>query len=156
MMSGWLGENIISEKGSDRKSVHRVSLEFFHTVGDESMKTENWQVSRWFGGLFLIFAMISACGPNFQTGSDIAQGRQALFRGDYQAALGYFKAAQPSGPDYIFGTELREGVLSYVGRAQYLTGDWSQANQTLERSLAQHKSDNVARLYLGLTELSRV
>ncbi|HVO95265.1 MAG TPA: hypothetical protein VMT22_20585, partial [Terriglobales bacterium] len=39
----------------------------------------------------------------------------------------------------------------YVGRAQYLTGDWSQANQTLERSLAQHKSDNVARLYLGPT-----
>jgi hypothetical protein len=42
-------------------------------------------------------------------------------------------------------------VLSYVGRAQYLTGDLTPARQTLERSLSLHKGDNVARLYLGLT-----
>ena len=81
----------------------------------------------------------------------MAQGRQALFRGDYQGALGYFQVAQQADPNSIYGTELREGVLSYLGRAQYLTGDLAQARQTLERSLSQHKGDNLARLYLGLT-----
>ncbi len=41
--------------------------------------------------------------------------------------------------------------MSYLGRAQYLTGNYAQARQTLEQALTQHKADNVARLYLGLT-----
>jgi len=32
-------------------------------------------------GLFLVF--LSGCGPSFQTSGDVAQGRQAMFRGDY-------------------------------------------------------------------------
>jgi hypothetical protein len=51
----------------------------------------------------------------------------------------------------MYGAELREGVLSFLGRAQYLTGNYAQARQTLEKDLRYHKSDNVARLYLGLT-----
>ena len=47
--------------------------------------------------------------------------------------------------------ELREGVLSYLGRAQYLTGNYAQARQTLQKNLSRHRSDNLARLYLGLT-----
>ena len=54
-------------------------------------------------------------------------------------------------PAYMYGTELREGVASYLGRSQYLTGDYAQARQTLEKALSRHKSDNLARLYLGLT-----
>src|SRR5262245_65934051 len=54
-------------------------------------------------------------------------------------------------PYYMYGAELREGVLSFLGRAQYLTGNYAQARQTLEKDLRYHKSDNVARLYLGLT-----
>jgi hypothetical protein len=42
-------------------------------------------------------------------------------------------------------------VLSFLGRAQYLTGNYAQARQTLEKDLFHHRSDNVARLYLGLT-----
>ena len=41
--------------------------------------------------------------------------------------------------------------MSYLGRAQYLTGNYAQARSTLEKALFQHKSDNIARLYLGLT-----
>jgi tetratricopeptide (TPR) repeat protein len=82
---------------------------------------------------------------------DVDQGRQALFEGNYKAALGYFQAAEQADPNYIYGTELREGVLSYLGRAQYLNGNYAQARQTLEKALFQHKSGNVARLYLGLT-----
>ena len=72
-------------------------------------------------------------------------------RATIKAALGYFQAAEQADPNYIYGTELREGVLSYLGRAQYLNGNYAQARQTLEKALFQHKSGNVARLYLGLT-----
>jgi tetratricopeptide (TPR) repeat protein len=80
-----------------------------------------------------------------------AHGRQALIAGDNQAALGYFQAAEQVDPAYIYGTELRQGVLSYLGRAQYLTGNYAQARSTLETALSQNQSDNIARLYLGLT-----
>ena len=100
----------------------------------------------------LVFAIfISGCGAGFQAGADVAQGRQALFRGDYQGALGYFQSAAQGDPNYVYGTELREGTLSFLGRAQYLTGQLAPAKDTLQKALAQHKSDNNARLYLGLT-----
>ncbi len=38
---------------------------------------------------------------------------------DYQSALGYFQQAEQVDPTYIYGAELREGVSSFVGRAQY-------------------------------------
>ena len=60
--------------------------------------------------LLLLAVFFSACGPSFQAGGDVAQGRQAMFRGDNQAALGYFGAAAKSDPTYIWGTELREGT----------------------------------------------
>jgi tetratricopeptide (TPR) repeat protein len=93
---------------------------------------------------------LSACA-SFQAAGDIAQGRQALFKGNNQAALGYFQAAEQVDPAYVDDTELREGVLSYLGRAQYLTGNYAQARSTLETALSQNQSDNIARLYLGLT-----
>ena len=86
-----------------------------------------------------------------QSGGYIAQGRQALFEGNNQTALGYFQAAVQVDPNYKYGTELQEGTLSFLGRAQYLNGDYARARSTLEKALAQHKEDNVARLYLGLT-----
>jgi len=100
-------------------------------------------------GLF-ISVLLSACA-SFQGEGDIAQGRQALIEGNNQVALGYFQAAERVDPTYIYGTELREGVLSYLGRAQYLTGDYAQARPTLEKAVSQDQGDNIARLYLGLT-----
>src|SRR6476660_6847390 len=82
---------------------------------------------------------------------DVDQGRQAMLEGRYQRALGLFEDAERVDPKYVYGTELRGGVLSYLGRTQYLTGNYTQARQTLEKALSQHRSDNVARLYLGLT-----
>jgi tetratricopeptide (TPR) repeat protein len=100
-------------------------------------------------GLSLIF-LLSACAV-VNTAGDIAQGRQAMLEGKYQLALDYFWSADQMDPYYMYGAELREGVLSFLGRAQYLTGNYAQARQTLEKDLRYHKSDNVARLYLGLT-----
>jgi tetratricopeptide (TPR) repeat protein len=94
--------------------------------------------------------LLSACATT-RGGSDVAQGRQAMLAGNYQAALGLFQDAEKVDPTYVYGTELRAGVLSYLGRTQYLTGNYAQARQTLEKAVSQHRSDDVARLYLGLT-----
>ena len=72
--------------------------------------------------------------------------------GNNETALGYFQAAAKQDPNYIYAGVLNQGVFSYLGRAQYLTGNYSQARQTLEKALAQNKTDNLARLYLGLTQ----
>jgi tetratricopeptide (TPR) repeat protein len=104
----------------------------------------------YFPAWFLVTVSLSACA-SFQSAGDVAQGRQALFEGNNQVALGYFQAAAQADPSYIYGAELQEGTLSFLGRAQYLNGDYAQARSTLEKALSQHKSDNVARLYLGLT-----
>jgi tetratricopeptide (TPR) repeat protein len=94
-------------------------------------------------------ALLPGCAA-IKGSSDVAQGREALFVGDYPAALSDFQSAEQLYPQYVFG-ELREGVPSYLGRAQYLNGEYTQARQTLEKALVQDKDDNVARLYLGLT-----
>ena len=94
--------------------------------------------------------LLSACAV-IRGEDDVDQGRQALLAGNYQTALGYFQEAEQADPSYIYGAELREGVSSYLGKAQYLTGNYAQARQTLERNLFQHRSDNFGRLYLGLT-----
>ena len=100
---------------------------------------------------FLFFSMwLSACA-SFRVASTIEKGRQELIAGNNQAALGYFQAAEQVDPAYVYGTELRQGVLSYLGRAQYLTGYYAQAQSTLETALSRNPSDNIARLYLGLT-----
>jgi len=98
----------------------------------------------------LLSVLLSACAATRGAG-EVVQGREALLAGNYQAALGYFQEAEQADPNYIYGAELREGVSSFLGRAQYLTGNYPQARQTLEKALSQHRSDNVARLYLGLT-----
>jgi len=102
--------------------------------------------------LLVFSVLVSACGSTFQAGSGVAQGRQALFRGDYSTALELFESAAQKDPNYVFGTELREGTLSFLGRAQYLNGQLEPAKDTLQKAVAQHKSDNLARLYLGLTQ----
>jgi tetratricopeptide (TPR) repeat protein len=94
--------------------------------------------------------LLAACA-SIQGAGDTDQARQDLLEGRYQRALVLFQDAARVDPKYVYGTELRGGVFSYLGRTQYLTGDYPQARATLEKALKQHRSDNVARLYLGLT-----
>ena len=103
-------------------------------------------------GVLVSGIFLTGCGAGFQAGGSVAQGRQALFRGDYPGALALFQGAVQADPNYIYGTELREGALSFLGRAQYLNGQLAPAKDTLQKALVQHKSDNLARLYLGLTQ----
>ena len=90
---------------------------------------------RYFSAWLLLSVLLSACAA-VRGGGDVEQGRQALLAGNYQAALGSFQNAEQADPNYIYGAELREGVLSFEGRAQYLTGNYAQARQTLEKTFA--------------------
>jgi tetratricopeptide (TPR) repeat protein len=94
---------------------------------------------------------LSACAT-YQSVGELESGRQVLFVGNNQAALGYFQQVAQADPNAVYGATLRMGVFTYLGQAQYLTGNYAQARQTLQKALLQHPSDNVARLYLGLTQ----
>jgi tetratricopeptide (TPR) repeat protein len=101
---------------------------------------------------FFWFAVfLSSCGANSQLGNQFSSGRQALFTGNYESALSYFQMVAQQDPIYVYGSEPVQGVWTYVGIAQYLTGNLAQAQQTLERAVSQPQRAEVARLYLGLT-----
>jgi tetratricopeptide (TPR) repeat protein len=114
------------------------------------VKKEVTMKVRYFIAGLSLSVLLSACAA-VRGGGDVDRGRQDLLAGNNQAALGYFQQAEQADPSYMYGTELREGVASFLGRSQYLTGDYAQARQTLEKALSRHRSDNLARLYLGLT-----
>ena len=96
--------------------------------------------------------LLSACARTLQTAGEYESGKQALYTGNYQTALGYFQQAAQANPNAVYGATLRLGILTYVGQTQYLTGRYAEARQTLRKELSQHPSDHVAMLYLGLTE----
>jgi tetratricopeptide (TPR) repeat protein len=105
----------------------------------------------YFVAVLSLSVLLSGCA-NYQVGGDVQAGVQALIAGNNQTALAYFQAAAQQNPNYIYSGMLNQGVLSYLGRAQYLNKDYTQARQTLEKALRQNKTDNLARLYLGLTQ----
>jgi tetratricopeptide (TPR) repeat protein len=98
---------------------------------------------------FAVFLL--SCGANSQHKTQFSSGRQALFTGNYESALSYFQMVAQQDPNYVYGSEPVQGVWTYVGIAQYLTGNLAQAQQTLERVVSQPQRADVARLYLGLT-----
>jgi tetratricopeptide (TPR) repeat protein len=71
--------------------------------------------------------------------------------GNNEVANAYFVSAAQRDPNYIYGTALRQGILSYVGRTEYAAGRFPQAREALDRALSANNDENIARLYLGLT-----
>ena len=104
-----------------------------------------------FSALFLLAVLLSGCTAGIRASSAVVLGRQELFEGRNADALDSFEVAAREDPDYSFGIDRPEGVLSYLGRAQYLNGQYPQARQTLERALARDEGNSLSRLYLGLT-----
>src|SRR5262245_44194698 len=86
-----------------------------HTKKEITMK-----VIYFLAGLSLS-VLLSACAT-IRGGEDVDQGRQAMLAGNYQQALGLFQDTEKVNPTYVYGTELRAGVSSYLGRTQYFTG----------------------------------
>lgn len=107
------------------------------------------KVQRLFAPLWLGL-FVSGCA-SLEIGGEFQYGRRALLTGNNEAALAYFQSIAQKDPTYIYGTALRQGIWSYLGRVEYATGRLPQARQTLEKALAANQQEDVARLYLGLT-----
>jgi tetratricopeptide (TPR) repeat protein len=103
--------------------------------------------------LIALCTFLSACTTTMQVGSPFQAGRRALIGGDDEAALGFFQTVADSNPNFVFatGSSPRQSIWSYVGRAEYLTDQFPQARQSLERAISGDREENIARLYLGLT-----
>jgi tetratricopeptide (TPR) repeat protein len=65
----------------------------------------------------------------------------------------YLRRVAGRDPNYRAPDLLGESVLTYLGRAYYEMGNFSEARNVLEKVLAKHPQDHTAHLYLGLTYL---
>jgi tetratricopeptide (TPR) repeat protein len=100
-------------------------------------------------GLFSLILLLSGC-TGFQAAREVNSGRQAYLIGNNEAAYGHFERAAEVDPNYVYGTALRQGVWSYVGRVNYDMGRLPQAREALERALAANHEEDLSRLYFGL------
>ena len=88
----------------------------------------------------------------YKAAGQFQSGRQAFLAKKYDEALVYFQKVAESHPNYMFeSVNFREGLWTYIGRAQYSLGRVSEARYSLERALTVWEEDGLARLYLGLT-----
>ena len=73
--------------------------------------------------LFSLLVFLAGC-TSLQTAGELQYGRQALLKGNTEAALGYFYSAAQKDPNYVYatGSSPKQSVWSYVGRSEYLTG----------------------------------
>ena len=99
----------------------------------------------------LLLALATTGCASLQISSDFQASRNALITGKNEVALSYFQSVAEKDPSYRHGTAYRQGVLSYLGRAEYNVGRLPQAQKTLERAIAANRDEDLARLYLGLT-----
>jgi tetratricopeptide (TPR) repeat protein len=100
---------------------------------------------------FLLF-LIACSAINIP--GQFTSGRQALLRGDAATAVDRFQRIAEQDPSYQVGSvAFRQGIWTYLGRAQYSLGNLPEAKESLEKALSQSSEDHLARLYLGLTLL---
>jgi tetratricopeptide (TPR) repeat protein len=98
-----------------------------------------------------VSVLLAGCAA-FNTAGLVQSGRRALLVNDPELALPYFLQAAQANPNYVYqSVHFREGIWTYVGRAQYATKRYAEARQSLERALSLDPNDHLARLYLGLT-----
>ena len=101
-------------------------------------------------GLLSATILVAGCSA-YRVGSQIQAGREQLLVGRSASAAAYFQEAANLDPNYERSIGyMREGVWTYLGRANYDAGKLPQARQALERALARNEPDYFANLYLGL------
>lgn len=101
----------------------------------------------------LFVVLITGC-TSYLVGGEIVKGRKELLYGDPKDALTYFEHVASLAPNYVTNfTLFGESVWTYVGRANYASGNLEGARKALERALSGHGGDDLARVYLGLVLL---
>jgi len=104
---------------------------------------KGWTFLAWLS----FFPLLYGCGS-----SEMYAGRQALIANKPDVAVAHFQYAAEKDPNAVlYLGAFNQSVWTYLGRAQYLTGNYSEARQSLAKALAQHPDDHIARMYLGLT-----
>ena len=100
----------------------------------------------WFG----VSVLVSGC-TSIQVGGEFQAGREAYLTGKNETALAFFQSVAQRDPNYLYGTALRQNIWSYLGRAEYAAGRFSEARTALQKSLLIDQNNrHIARLYLGL------
>ena len=132
-----------------RKNIVKAFRAIFCLTGEASCRnslgrpTKNKNSLAW----FFILPILYSCASG-----EMQLGRQALLNNKPDVAVTHFQRVAVSDPNYVLRfSAIEEGVWTYVGRTQYLTGKLPEARQSFERALSQHTDDYLARLYLGLT-----
>jgi len=96
---------------------------------------------------------MAACAT-LESQSDFLSGRRALLRGEPDNALSFFdRVAQTNTAFVANSVSPRRSIWTYIGRAHYNAGRYTEAKAAFEKALSQLNDDYVARLYLGLALL---
>ena len=92
-------------------------------------------------GLLSATILVTGCSA-YRVGSQVQAGRQDLLVGRSASAVAYFQEAANLDPNYERSIGyMREGVWTYLGRANYDAGKLPQARQALERALGRNEPD---------------
>jgi tetratricopeptide (TPR) repeat protein len=109
------------------------------------------RLTRLTAAIALLWAV--ACA-SLESQTDFLTGRRALLRGEPDNALSYFERVTRSNATFVSDSvSPRKSIWTYVGRAQYNSGRYTEARSAFEKALSHLSEDYVARLYLGLTLL---
>ena len=101
--------------------------------------------------VFATILLMNACAT-VKVGDDFQTGRSELLRGNPDSALAHFQRVAAASPNYVNDSNLLgEGIWTYVGRAYYAKGNFSEAGEAFREALKKNNNDNMARLYHGLT-----
>jgi tetratricopeptide (TPR) repeat protein len=103
-------------------------------------------------GCLLALIATSGCA-GLQVAQQTRAGRLALQTGRPNEAVAHLMQAAELDPNYTLPYTVRNGVLTYLGRAYYETHRDADAINTLEKALATDKDDHLAHVYLGLIRL---
>jgi tetratricopeptide (TPR) repeat protein len=105
--------------------------------------------------VFILPLLFAGCA-SVSVSREIFSGRQALRLDKPTEAVRHFEAASHLDPDYVTGfTRLNIGVWTYLGRAYYESGEKDKALASLNRAKATFSNDHLARVFLGLVQLSQ-
>jgi tetratricopeptide (TPR) repeat protein len=101
----------------------------------------------------LALLWVTAC-VSIESQSEFLTGRRALLRGEPDNALAYFERVARNNATFVTDSvSPRKSIWTYVGRAQYNSGRYTEARSAFEKALSHLSEDYVARLYFGLTLL---
>jgi tetratricopeptide (TPR) repeat protein len=89
---------------------------------------------------------------SYKSAGQFQAGRRLFLAKRWEEALAHFEKVAQSDGRYIFKSGLfRQGIWTYIGRAQYNLRRLSEARYSLELALDSCKDDHLARLCWGLT-----